>query len=418
MDLDRVDSLSPSVLLRSYGKAERALGRLAHGLETNPLHQSWLWREITRVSVLIAQAGGYHAKVDQLRSALIGAPLALEDNTPGLAAARRVFLAATPLFRAHSQADSNAALWPPFWRDDGAFDDEDRAARAHGRPDEVDRAGEESHARGWLAVLVRDLAGFADDGRRPALINLFVDLREHAAVRALEPSLVRIVPPLALAEAGLVPKAAPGLLGGRRLPLGLSRAGTVEQPLTEWLKQALEALTVEADQSYRRLSALTSQHQAWHHALAKEGLRRHAKAPGALDLLAATPVLTIGLTARHLGCSHVAAGGIVGRLVDLGILIEQTSRSRHKVFVAGDLPAESRGEAAGSAPLSVSEPAALVDVDALGATLDGLFADLDRLNERCNDRVKEGAALSAPGNGGAAACAEGSGETQSEVIKT
>ena len=169
----------------------------------------------------------------------------------------------------------------------------------------------------------------------------------------------------------------------------MSAASPEAKPLSDWLKSALEDLAKEADQSYRRLAELTRQHRAWHEALAREGLRKHARAPRALDLLAAAPVLSIGLVARHLGCSHVAAGKAIARLADLGILIEQTSRSRHKIFVAGDLPSPSRAEADFDQALTFSKPATAVDVDALGATLDGLFADLERLNERTGARLTE-----------------------------
>jgi hypothetical protein len=243
--------------------------------------------------------------------------------------------------------------------------------------------------RDRLISLVKQLAGFADDGRRPALINLFVDLRRHVATRRLPPALMRLALPLALAEAELVPKPAPGLLGGRRLPLGMSAASPETKPLSDWLKAALEDLAKEADQSHRRLRELTRQHQTWHETLANAGLRRHARTPRALDLLAATPVLSIGLVARHAGCTHVAAGKIIERLVALGILIEQTSRSRHKIFIAGDLPSPTWGDADLDAPLSFSDPTPSVDVDALGATLDGLFADLERLNERVEKRTRE-----------------------------
>jgi len=237
--------------------------------------------------------------------------------------------------------------------------------------------------RDQLIALVKEIAGFADDGRRPALINLFVDLRGHAAARRLPPPLMRLALPLALAEAGLVPKQAPGLLGGRRLPLGMSAGSPETKPLSDWLKSALEDLAKEAHQSHRRLMELMRQHRAWHASLAAAGLRRHARAPEALDLLAATPVVSIGLVARHVGCTHVvAAGKIIERLVGHGILIEQTSRSRHKIFIAGDLPGAARGEIDSDAPLVLSDPAPAVNVDALSATLDGLFADLDLLNQR------------------------------------
>lgn len=386
---DRADTLHWPDVVRPLSTAGMALGRLAHALEASPLHATWLWREITRSAVAIAHASGYHAKVDHLRLALIGAPLEREDNTSGLAAAKRVFLASAPLFRSRQYADSMEMPWPRFWDGDAprggaeAEDGENPGVSDH------DRAGEGGTERGQLMKLVRELGAFADDGQRPALINLFTDLKKHAATRSLSPPLVRVAVPLALTEAGLVPKAAPGLLGGRRLALGFNRAVASEKPLTDWLAVALEALAKEAGQSHRRLVELERQHQAWHAALDGMGLRRHAKAPKALDLLAATPVLTIGLVARHLACSHVAAGKVIERLVGLGIVIEQTARSRHKVYIAGDLPAEVRDEAELGGRLAVSAPLRPVDVDALTSTLDSVFADLDRQSEQAKARLAE-----------------------------
>ncbi|MDH3661596.1 MAG: hypothetical protein OEU92_16470 [Alphaproteobacteria bacterium] len=394
---DRTDTVHWPDVVRPLAKAERALGRLAQALETTALHQAWLWRETTRIAAIIAQNSGYQVSQDQLRMALIGAPVDPDDNTTGLAAAKRIFLAAAPLFRAHQQADSKEALWPQFWAqeasetyeasdalsDDEAYEadgaDNRRTVEA-GAPEDVGGAGEEERAR--LMVLVREIAGFADDGRRPALVNLFVDLRRQAVARRLSPMLTRLALPLALVQAAVVPKAAPGLLGGRRLPLGMSRAAAEPMPLTDWLARGLNDLAEEARHSHRRLTELERQHRAWHGRLAEAGLRRHARAPAALDLLTATPVMSIGLVARHLACSTVAAGKIVERLVDLGILLAATSRSRHKVYIAGDLPQRPHPEAGADEPLAVSAPAPVVDVDAVGATLDGLFADLDRLNER------------------------------------
>jgi len=389
--LENTEILQWPLLARPYGQAEHALGRLAHALETTPLHATWLWREITRVAVTIAQAGGYQAKVDQLRMTLIGAPVDAHDNTSGLAAAKRIFLTATPLFCTGQSADSKGSLWPAFWEDE-AGKDNDRGWETSEGPDvagEVALRQQGDHQRERLTILAKELAGFADDGRRPALINLLVDLRHHATARRLPPHLLRLALPLALVEAGLVPKPAPGLLGGRRLPLGMSTASPEAKPLSDWLKSALKDLAKEADQSHRRLMELMRQYRAWHASLAAAGLRRHARAPKALDLLASTPVVSIGLVARHAGCSHVAAGKIIERFVGHGILIEQTSRSRHKIFVAGDLPSSSRAEVDLDQALAFSEPVTAVDVDALGATLDGLFADLERLNDRVEKRTRE-----------------------------
>ena len=112
---DRTDSVHWPDVVRPLAKAERALGRLAQALDTTRLHQTWLWREMTRTAATIAQNSGHQVSQDQLRMALIGAPVDPDDNTTGLAAAKRIFLAAAPLFRAHQQTDSKEALWPQFW---------------------------------------------------------------------------------------------------------------------------------------------------------------------------------------------------------------------------------------------------------------------------------------------------------------
>ncbi len=403
--LDTPETLHWQALIRPHGSAERALGKLAFALESSPLHGTWLWREIARAAVTIAQAQGYKVSSEQLRRALIGLALARTDQTPGLGAAKRIFLEAEPLFRQHQSTDSSEVLWPRFWQDQSAAaggDDGGEPPRSgsgalidsDALPGGGDGAGEVAWPRqgDQLLALVRELAGFAHDGRRPALINLLVDLRGHAKARRLPAALVRLALPLAIKEVGLLPKAAPGLLGGRRLPLGMSAGSAEAKPLTPWLVLALEALAKEAEQAQKRLAELTRQHRAWHGALMGEGLRKHARAPAALDLLAATPVLSIGLVARHLGCSHVAAGQIVARLAGLGILIEAASRARHKIYVAGDLPGRDRDEADPDAPLALSAPPPSVDVDGIGATLDGLYADLERLNERARDRTEGGGA--------------------------
>ncbi|MEM7045725.1 MAG: hypothetical protein AAF543_23180 [Pseudomonadota bacterium] len=397
--LDRTDSIHWPDVVRPLAKAERALGRLAFALDVTTLHQTWLWRELTRTTAAITQNGGHIVGQDQLRLALIGAPVDPNDNTSGLAAAKRLFLTATPLFRLGRQADSDEPLWPAFWAPevsdalgDDEADDRRTTTKADARED-TDGAGELAWPlRGECAQLLqaaREIAGFADDGRRPALINLLVDLRRHAAARRVRPSLMRLTLPLALARAGVVPRAAPGLLGGRRLPLGMSRAAADPAPLTRWLARGLGELAEEAHQSRGRLTELERQNQAWRQALVKEGLRRHAMAPKVLDLLTATPVLSIGLVANHLACSTVAAGRILERLMDLGIVLAATSRSRHKVFIAGDLAHRRQAEPGEGEPIALSASTPVVDIDRVGATLDGLFAELERLNERAEDRVRQ-----------------------------
>jgi len=72
---------------------------------------------------------------------------------------------------------------------------------------------------------------------------------------ALPTPLVRMALPLALAEIGVVPKAAPGLLGGARLALGMSQAAIAGQPLRE-------AKDLGLHQLYRALDLLAEHGEA------------------------------------------------------------------------------------------------------------------------------------------------------------
>ena len=95
----------------------------------------------------------------------------------------------------------------------------------------------------------------------------------------------------------------------------------------------------------------------------------------------------MGLVARHLGCSQVAAGQVIKLLLDQGIVLEQTSRARHKIFMAGDLAPGQRSAGDADGPLDISEPLRPLDVDAVEATLKDLYVDLDRVTARSQARL-------------------------------
>jgi hypothetical protein len=234
---------------------------------------------------------------------------------------------------------------------------------------------------------VRELVGFAGQARRPALLDLLLDLRRHGTPRRLPPSLARLALPLALHRANLVPKAAPGLLGGRlplaaASPLAAGRTSTEGEGVTAWLARALTALGKEAEAASGRLVELTSQHCAWHKVLRQAGPRGHSRAPAVLDLLAITPVLSASLVARHVGCTPQGASGILQQLAELGVLIQATTRSRWKIFLASDLALAERDALGTEAPVALGERLPDVDREAIETTLDELFADLERLDKR------------------------------------
>ncbi len=172
------------------------------------------------------------------------------DGT-GLAAAWRVFLAAAPLLRSGHQLESTSThleVFEPLWPGDASGADE--------LPDEDPNLGQTDEAgtgeRDQLLTLVRELAGFAGIEARPALLDLFLELRRHTTARRLPPSYARLALPLSLHQAGLVPEAAPGLLGGR-LPLKATGLSGEPEPLTPWLARGLSELTRETEVACRRL---------------------------------------------------------------------------------------------------------------------------------------------------------------------
>ncbi|MEM8952424.1 MAG: helix-turn-helix domain-containing protein, partial [Pseudomonadota bacterium] len=224
------------------------------------------------------------------------------------------------------------------------------------------------------------------DGTKPVLIDLMIDLRQHAEARRLPSGLLRLVLPLALHQAGLLPKAAPALLGGR-LSLGTTRSEAEQEPMTLWLCRALSSLAKEATEAAARLADLQAQHRAWHQRLLREGLRGHSRLPLVLDLLAATPVVSAGLVAKHLDCTPQAAGRMLRQLAELGIVSEATATSRWKVYLAGDLASTDVETARADEPLVFSDPLPSVDHQAIEATLTDLFADLDRLERRTTSEL-------------------------------
>ena len=396
MALDRLDSPHWPRLLRPLADASMALGALGQTLETTGLHQAWLWREMSRTACRIAQIAGHRVKTDSLIRRLAGLSLDAEANDSGLAAARRIFLMGAPLFWTSKKADSDSSLpelFMPLW---GFDESQSLASEARGAEGERltrdrDQTGAAEVTRSQreaslpqgaeLRALVCELASFAGDGNKPVLIDLLIDLRKHAEARRLSSGLLRLALPLALHQSGILPKAAPALLGGR-LSLGTTRSELEQEPMTLWLRRALSSLAKEAKEAASRLADLQTQHHAWHQRLLRESLRGHSRMPLVLDLLAATPVVSAGLAAKHLGCTPQASGRMLRHLADLGIVSEATATSRWKVYLAGDLALADVETARADEPLVLSDPLPSVDHHAIEATLTDLFADLDRLERR------------------------------------
>jgi len=81
------DAPSWSELARPCGEAERALGQLAHALDVTQPHPTWIWREITRTYLTIAQT----SDIDQLRMALTAHRSTLATTPPASPPLSRLF---------------------------------------------------------------------------------------------------------------------------------------------------------------------------------------------------------------------------------------------------------------------------------------------------------------------------------------
>lgn len=370
-----------------------ALGRLQQALQHTPLHQAWLWRETARAAAKISQNAGYRVSYDQLVQDLAGLPIERAGDGSGPAAAKRIFLTAARLFRATGPADRitpSSELFHPLWSGGGATR----------TPDEARTAGAASTSvldqiKSLAESLVRGAAGAVP------LLSLLQGLRDNR-MRGLSPTLARLTLPLAIHQAGLVPKVVPTLLGGRLPALGsvLATASSLPETgaLTLWLVRALTGLAKEADGARRRLQDLTTQHRAWHDLVAASGPRRHSRVPAVLDLLAVTPVISASLVARHLGCTPQGAGLILGQLTDLGVLTMATRRSRWKIFLAADLAIADRDGLGADGPLLTGRILPQVDHEAIEQTLDSLLLDLDRAVDKT--KVSLAAATSGARAGG------------------
>ena len=130
------------------------------------------------------------------------------------------------------------------------------------------------------------------------------------------------------------------------LPLTGARALGAEIPWERgaWIPVFLDALAGEAADGLHRLAELE---RAWFSARgAVAGRRRHSRAPQAVDLLAAAPLLSATSLALGLGMAVKNATVLLDDLASIGIAVEVTHRAKRRLFgLQGMAPV--RGEVAG-----------------------------------------------------------------------
>jgi hypothetical protein len=126
-----------------------------------------------------------------------------------------------------------------------------------------------------------------------------------------------------------------------RLPIPLTGARALQADVqwhnSAWLSVFLAAVADEADDALDLLFALE---RAWLAArMAVAGRRRHSRAAAAIDILAATPLVSAGSLAAGLGMAVKNAAALLEDFRRAGIAVEVTHRSRRRLFgLAGLAP--------------------------------------------------------------------------------
>nr|WP_246401737.1 hypothetical protein [Gluconacetobacter dulcium] len=117
------------------------------------------------------------------------------------------------------------------------------------------------------------------------------------------------------------------------LPLTGAAALQADVPwgFAAWAPLFLQALAAEARDGLRQLGLLE---QAWRQArqIVATGRRSNSRAPAALDLIAAAPLISAGTLAGCLRMAPKNALALLDRFADQGVVVEVTHRSARRLF--------------------------------------------------------------------------------------
>jgi hypothetical protein len=276
------DLLVSGAVVTALEAAAIAVGRLDAALAGTPLRRAWtFWSELDAVR---RHAGADGRKVDLFRLAahLHGLPLRLGDTVSAPERGREI-------------AGLNHAIELRSWM---AAPDPDQARLRDIALDSL-RSGERGQP--VLAAAARGMLDWlAGQGSRPAI---------RAAV------------PLFLRDRGITIHTLAAVTGGDALRAGPDDPDGFTVRFLETVgREAAEGcdllLTMEREW---RLARLRVDHRA--------GARSNSRLPAAVDLLAASPLLSISALAEALGCSVEGASRMLDSLVQLEVAAEVTGRT-------------------------------------------------------------------------------------------
>ena len=259
-----------------------AVGRLDAALAGNPLRPAWsLWSGLDAAR-RHAEADGHKVDLYRLAAHLHGLPLRTDPAAP-------------PVDRGREITGLNHAVGLRSW---AAAPDAEQAALRDAALDSLRTGG-------------RD---------RPALVAAALGMLEWLAGQGSRPA-IRAAVPLYLRERGTTIHLLATITGGDAL-----RAGASDP----------DGFTVRFLEAVRREGAdgrdlLLVMEREWREARARvdrrAGGRSNSRLPTAVDLLAASPLLSVSALAEALGCSVEGASRMLDTLVELEVAAEVTGRA-------------------------------------------------------------------------------------------
>jgi hypothetical protein len=269
-------------IVTALEQAAVAVGRLDAALAGNPLRRAWtFWSELDAAR-RHAEADGRRVDLFRLAAHLHGLPLRLGDTASAPERGREI-------------AGLNYAIDLRSWM--AAPDPEQVRLREIA----LDSLRAQDRGQPVLAAAARGMLGWlAEQGNRPA---------------------IRTAVPLYLRDRGITIHALAAVTGGDAL-----RAGPDDPD--GFTVRFLETVGREAAEGRDRL--LTMERE-WREARIRvdhrAGARSNSRLPAAVDLLAASPLVSISALADALGCSVEGASRMLDALVHLEVAAEVTGRT-------------------------------------------------------------------------------------------
>ena len=280
----RVSAFADPALPGALERASAAIARLDWALSSHPLQPAFLYRARLEAVRRQAEADGYGTDLWHLAATLEGLRLRIRD---GLSIAERCAVLEAP----RAALGLHQWLTAPDYEMEKQIQDAERALDKRTSTGILISAAGQFHA--WLD------AGGARAPMRAALIRYWV---KHQLFRL-------------------------------PVPLTGPKALSAEAPerVSEWVCAFLHALTDEAEDYHQLLIAMEREwFSARHHVAGRH--RSNSRAPMAIDVMAAAPLISATTLASAIGISIKSATVTLDEFMAEWIAVEVTHRSARRLF--------------------------------------------------------------------------------------